>query len=195
MSTATDRFPATAWALFHWARAKGRCTMSDLGKPTRWTFDLDPRATSMSLTSTAERFEPVFATPETVELVVGTFENSANTPPEVVQLLGMSRKLLATCVIHYEFAAVAAEKSLQGLELAVRHRLGAGTGPSFASLIQRLKASGDYTDEEIDMLDTGRIVRNRVFAHPTGAVALPLVMMTDVIRTSHRLIARLFPDS
>jgi hypothetical protein len=153
---------------------------------------LDERATRMSLTSTSRKFDPVFATPETVDLVVHTFDRTTHAPDEVNRLLDMSRKLLATCVIHYEFAAVAAEKSLQALELAVRLRLAAGPRPTFASLIARLKTESDLTDEVMDLIDTGRIIRNRVFAHPTDAVALPLVMMTDVIRSSHRLIARLF---
>lgn len=148
----------------------------------------------MSLLPIAESGTPVFATPDAVNELIGTFFRTASIPDDVLELLDMSRKLLATSVIHYEFAAVGAEKSLQALELGVRRHLGVDTRPRFDTLIKKMAASGEFTAEQIDMFDSGRQVRNRVFAHPTGAVAFPLVMMTNIIRTSHVLVALLFSD-
>ena len=62
-------------------------------------------------------------------------------------------------------------------------------------LIKRVKAEAGFTDDDVDALDTGRILRNRVFAHPTGAVAFPLIMCVDGIRTSHKLVGVLFPGA
>src|SRR3546814_8631352 len=54
--------------------------------------------------------------------VISGFARTAATPPDVASLLSLAHKLLRTSVIHYEFAALAAEKSLQALERAVRLR-------------------------------------------------------------------------
>ena len=164
-------------------------------RPTAWTFDLDERTTSMSLVSIVRNGGPIFATPDTVDELIASFEVSETTPEGVTALLDMSRKLLAASVIHHEFAAVAIEKSLQAVELAVRIRLYAGKNATFVQLINRVKVEAGFADDDVDALDTGRILRNRVFAHPTGVVAFPLVMCVDGIRTSHKLVGVLFPSA
>jgi len=160
--------------------------------PTQWSFDLDPVAVRMAFVSPGLGDEPVFATPDAADAVVASFDHSDATPDEVQGLLDVSRKLLRTAIIHYEFAAIAAEKSIQALELAVRTRLGADNKPLFAQLIKRLAAETDLTAEEIDRIDTGRRLRNDLFAHPSRAVAFPLGMATGLMQTSFSLISRLF---
>lgn len=168
--------------------------MTDV-RPTTWTFDLDERTTSMSLVSIERNHGPILGTPDTVGELIASFDVSEATPEGVVTLLDMSRKLLAASVIHYEFAAVGVEKSLQAVELAVRIRLDAGKNATFVQLINRVKVEAGFADDDVEALITGRILRNRVFAHPTGAVAFPLVMCVDGIRTSHKLVGVLFPSA
>lgn len=168
--------------------------MPEFSPPTTWTFELDPLAPRMSLVQTMGPEDVILATPDTVDQVVATFDHSEATPEEVAGLLEVSRKLLRTSVVHYEFAAIAVEKSIQALELAVRNRLGANESETFANLIKRLPSKTTLSAGDIDLVDTGRKLRNNLFAHPKTAVAFPLVMAVGLMETSHRLIAALYSD-
>jgi hypothetical protein len=161
--------------------------------PTNWIFALDERATHMSLISTADDASPTFATPKTVDQVVASFLCTRATPPDVVALLDLAHKLLRTSVVHYEFAALAAEKSLQALERALRLRLDASGRVRFKKLIDRAAKEGLVSGEDLDLMDTGRELRN-FLAHPATSAAIPLILVTGMVKNSHRLIAVLFPD-
>ncbi len=161
--------------------------------PTSWTFELDERTTHMSLVSAEDFAGLVFATPASVDEVISGCARTAATPPDVASLLSLAHKLLRTSVVHYEFAALAAEKSLQALERAVRLRLGVGGRPPFKRLVEILGEQVALSDEDKELLDAGRQLRN-FFAHPATAPALPLVMVIGVLATSYRLVAVLFPD-
>lgn len=162
--------------------------------PTAWTFDLDSRATHMSVVTTSQDRAPVFATPDAIAQLTGLFPRSSGVPEEVEALLDISRKLLQTAPVHYEFAAIGVEKSLQALELAVRTRLGASHRPTFAKLLESLAEQGLVSESDLDMINTGRELRNRIFAHPTNAVAVPMVLAMGLAERSHGLIALLFPE-
>lgn len=161
--------------------------------PTSWTFDLDARTTHMSLVPAEESAGLVFATPDGVDEVLVGFARTAATPPDVASLLNLAHKLLRTSVIHYEFAALAAEKSLQALERAVRLRLGVEGRPNFKRLVEILGERMALSDEDKELLEAGRQLRN-FFAHPETAPALPLVAVVGMLATSYRLVAVLFPD-
>lgn len=161
--------------------------------PTSWTFDLDERTTHMSLVAAEDFAGLVFATPASVDEVVSGFARTAATPPEVTSLLSLAHKLLRTSVIHYEFAALAAANSLQALERAVRLRLGVEGRPPFRQLVEILGEQVALSDEDTEVLDAGRQLRN-FFAHPATAPALPLVVVVGMLATSYRLVAVLFPD-
>lgn len=161
--------------------------------PTTWTFELDQRSTHMSLVSAEDFTGLIFATPETVDEIVATFDRTETTPEDVAGLLDLAHKLLRTSVVHYEFAALAVEKSLQALERAARIRLDIAERVPFKQLIDRLATEAGLSDEDKDLLDTGRQIRN-FFAHPRTAPAFPLVMVTSMLRTSFQMIATLFPD-
>jgi hypothetical protein len=147
----------------------------------------------MSLTSTGDGAGPTLATPETVDQTVASFPRTQATPPDVVALLDLAHKLLRTSVVHYEFAAVAVEKSLQALERALRLRLDVSDRVRFKDLIDRAAKGGFTSSEDLDLMDAGRELRN-FFAHPATSAALPMVMVTGMVKNSHRLIAVLFPD-
>lgn len=139
--------------------------------PETWTFALDQRSTHMSLTTTTETEGPVLATPDAVDAVVAGFAHTEATPPEVRSLLDVSCMLLRMCVVHYEFAAIAVEKSLQALERALRIHLAAGDKIPFAALVKRLPARGEISEADVELIDAGRELRNRLFAHPAGDCA------------------------
>lgn len=162
--------------------------------PTSWTFELDQRSTHMSLVSADDFAGLVFATPDTVDEVVATFLRSEATPEDVAGLLDVAHNLLRTSLVHYEFAALAVEKSLQALERAARLRLRIDDRVPFKQLVDRLEKEVALSAEDQDLLDTGRQLRN-FFAHPATAPAMPLAVVTGMLQTSFRLIAALFPDS
>ena len=161
--------------------------------PTSWTFELDDRTVRMSLVSSDDFGGVVFATPDVVDDVVSLFIRTEATPPDVASLLDLAHRLLRTSVVHYEFAALAAEKSLQAVERAMRLRLGIAKRTPFKRLIDLLGQEVALSDEYKQLLDAGRQMRN-FFAHPATAPALPLVVVTGMLATSYRLIAFLFPD-
>ena len=161
--------------------------------PTFWTFELDERTTHMSLVPTSESSRPIFATPDTVDEVIASFGRTSATPAEVAGMLDLAHNLLRTSVVHYEFAALAAEKSFQALERSLRLRLGTDGRPTFGKLIDLGVERGLLSKDEAELMDFGRRLRN-FFAHPSTAPALPLVTVTGMLRTSHRLIGSLFPD-
>jgi hypothetical protein len=167
--------------------------VTEVPYPTSWTFELDQRATHMSLISADDFADLVFATPDSVDEVVSTIVRTRATPADVADILSLAHKLLRTSVVHYEFAALAVEKSLQALERALRLRLGIDRGLTFEKLIDRAADQGLLSGEDEELMDAGRQLRN-VFAHPATAPALPLVMVTSMLQTSYRLIGVLFPD-
>jgi hypothetical protein len=161
--------------------------------PTFWTFELDERTTHMSLVSTSESSGPIFATPDTVDEVIACLVRTRATPADVAGLLDLAHKLMRTSVVHYEFAGLAAEKSLQALERALRLRLSAGDKPTFKKLIDLAVAQSLLSRGDAELMNDGRGLRN-FLAHPSTAPALPLVTATGILRTSFRLIGSLFPD-
>lgn len=107
--------------------------------PTAWTFELDRRSTHSSIVATGDESVPVFMTPETVSAHSQTFPRTTSTPADVAALLRLSVDLLEASVIHYEFAALAMEKSLQAVEAALRRRFAAGKNTTFSELIARFQ--------------------------------------------------------
>ena len=101
--------------------------------------------------------------------------------------------LLEASVIHYEFAALAMEKSLQAVEAALRRRFAAGKNTTFSELIARFQRETDPGPDVVEMLTFARELRNMI-AHPTTAPALPIVITVSSIRRSHDLVAEIFPE-
>jgi hypothetical protein len=163
-------------------------------KPTSWTFPLDERATHMSLIEMKETIDPIFATPDSIRELITSFPLSSKAPLDVGELLGISDKLLETCVIHYEFVAIAVEKSFQAQELAMRIYLKTGKSVMLKELIKRLGDRGIFYKEEIELFDHGRRLRNS-FAHPKNAVTYSLIMAITTIRTIRMFVSQLFPET
>jgi hypothetical protein len=159
--------------------------------PTHWTFQLDHRTTVSSIFPTEPDFPSVAALPANLEAFASPLPRTASTPKEVGGLLTLSRTLMVTSSIHYEYGALAIEKSFYALELACKIRLGSNAY-NFADTIGRLENAGTFSPDQHDMLTTARKIRN-LFAHPKDVPALPIVFCAGSLNTSHLLVAALFP--
>jgi hypothetical protein len=162
--------------------------------PTTWTFALDGRSTRSSIIAADDHSPPIFMTPDAVSAHVKTFARTMSTPKDVAALLQLSVALLETSVIHYEFAALALEKSLQAIEAALRYRFAAGKNTTFSKLIRRFQRETDPEPEVVEMLTFARELRNMA-AHPVTAPALPIVVTVSSIHRSHDLVAKIYPDT
>ncbi|PJJ55513.1 hypothetical protein [Compostimonas suwonensis] len=161
--------------------------------PTAWTFALDKRSTHSSIVVTGNESGPIFMTPETVSVHAQTFPRTTSTPANVAALLQLSVDLLETSVIHYEFAALAMEKSLQAVEAALRHRFTAGKNTTYSQLIARFQRETDPESDVVETLTFARELRNMA-AHPVTAPAFPIVVTVSSVRRSHDLVAEIFPE-
>ncbi|MEW1821472.1 hypothetical protein AB0323_11870 [Arthrobacter sp. NPDC080031] len=160
-------------------------------------FKLDPLTARMSIVSTSDTQPPIYATAESLSAAVSEFPTSNTVPVEVAGLLSVASKLLVASVLQYEFAAVAMEKALQGVELAVRIRLDSTSARvKLFGLIDKLLDLPGFAQADIDRLHDMRKMRN-IFAHPKEAAALPLVMCVGWVRFCSEVIVEIFdqPDS
>jgi hypothetical protein len=142
---------------------------------------------------TGEHGQPL---PMTAEVLRGRTEKwprSPHTPDGVAAHLARARQLFTDGYYTYENFTDAATRSLQAVEAALRVRLDAGPRPSFAQLIDKARNNGLIDDRAHDILNTGRILRNREIHATTTAVLNP-AMAAGIIATSHTLIADLFGD-
>lgn len=162
--------------------------------PTTWTFALDERSTHSSIIATSDQTPPIFMTPETVSAQAATFPRTESTPTDVAALLQLSVNLLETSVVHYEFAAIALEKSLQAVEAALRHRFTAGKNSTFSALIRRFERETHPEPEVVEMMTFARELRNMA-AHPMAAQVFPVVVTVSSVRRSHDLVAEIFPQA
>ncbi len=145
----------------------------------------------MSIVSTSETQPPVYATAESLRAAVSDFPTSRNVPAEVAGLLSVARKLLVASVVEYEFAAIAMEKALQGVELAVRVRSSSMSARvKLYELIESLRELPGFSIAYIERLHDLRKMRNS-FAHPAAA-ALPLVICVGWVRFCSEVVVEIF---
>ncbi len=159
--------------------------------PVYWTVRLDALTARMSIVPTSDEQPPIFATPDSLSAITEGFASSPKVPAEIADLLCVARKLLVASSIHYGFAALSMEKSLQALELAVRMHFCAGTGPSFRSLIERFKDDPAMSGFDVQRLHDMRRFRN-MFAHPQGPIVFPLVTAVGWVRLCSEVVVGIF---
>ncbi len=155
------------------------------------TFKLDALTSRMSIVPTSDEQPPIFATPNSLSAITEGFPSSPRVPADIARLLTVARDLLVTSSIHYEFAAIAVEKSLHAVELAVRTYLNVGSGPAFNKLIDRLVDHPDFSIEDGQRLHDLRRIRN-MFAHPHGAIVFPLVTAVGWVRLCSEIVVGMF---
>jgi len=156
----------------------------------RWTYDLDPRTVRSSVIYTSELERPLYATPATLREVVASFPRPDAAPDGVAALLRVAGHLLTCSPVHYEFAAIAVEKSFQAVETALRHRL--SKKGSFKELIDLyLNETGGGTELK-EQLRLIRDLRNDA-AHPQAPGAWPIITTINMLRVAHEIIASMFP--
>ena len=156
----------------------------------------DRQADSRSLNFAGDIDEQGRPLPMSVEVLRARTEKwplSPHTPDGVAAQLGRARQMFIDGYYTYENFIDAATRSLQAVEAALRVRLEAGSKISFAQLIDQAKEKGLIDDSGHDILDTGRILRNRQIHATTTAVFNPAIA-AGIISTSHGLVAELFED-
>lgn len=114
---------------------------------------------------------------------------SAHEPADLTGMLKVVGHLFELSVVHYELAAVASEKAFQALERAVRIKLRAAEKTRYKALIDSLGDRLALPREQIDMIDTGRQLRNLRVGHPKNSGEITLIMAAGHIERSFELIA------
>lgn len=155
-------------------------------------FKLDPLTARMSIVPTGDTQRPVYATSESLAAAVSEFPSSPSVPAEVAGLLALASRLLVASVIEYQFAAIAMEKALQGVELAIRTRLNSiHARVKLFNLIDKLADLPGLSHVDVEQLHAMRRMRNN-FAHPTQAAALPMVTCVLWVRFCSEVVVELF---
>ncbi|ARC55488.1 hypothetical protein AS850_00165 [Frondihabitans sp. 762G35] len=85
-------------------------------------------------------------------------------------------------VIHYEFAALAVEKALQALELAMRFKVDQSPTAGMSRLIESLRKGYSLRPELDEFLRDMLRLRNKWVGHPRGAVTYPMVSAVSFLR-------------
>jgi hypothetical protein len=116
---------------------------------------------------------------------------TSTTPEGPATLLTTARAMFALSFYCYEQLVVAASHSLFGVEVALKLRLDRADG--FRSLIEGALADGLITAEVADIVDTGRIIRNR-FVHEGKQPTWTFGVADRVIGASYRLVRELYPE-
>ncbi|MET8142129.1 DUF4145 domain-containing protein [Sphaerisporangium sp. NPDC005288] len=102
-------------------------------------------------------------------------------PSAAASVMTTARELIRHSYFRYEFASVAVAVSIIALEAALTDRYG---NKKLVSLIDQAASDGLITEEQRDLLHTGRDIRNR-FAHgKTTHSALPPTTAVRMVQTS-----------
>ena len=143
-----------------------------------WTVPLDNRSLWGS-------------TPEQLDVEIAQFPVTAATPARPAELLRVARRLLLFTMAEYSFGVVAALTGIQAVEVALRIRLDRPR-LRFELLIDMAATDGLLNAEARDVLHAGRKLRN-LYAHPNDSTILSIPMVVGQVRTSHLLMAELYP--
>jgi len=124
---------------------------------------------------------------------IAQFPITAATPARPAELLlRVARRLLLFTMAEYSFGVVAALTAIQALEVALRIRL-ARPRLRLELLIDMAAATdGLLTTEAVEVLHAGRKLSN-LYAHPNDTTILSIPMVVGQVRTSHLLMAELYP--
>ena len=114
------------------------------------------------------------------------------TPHGVADLLRTSRDLYVASFYAYEFVTVGVLWSLHAVEAALRLKLKGSEHDSLRQLVHDAHERGLLDDAAAEVLDAGRQLRNG-FSHPERQEAWTYGMAGQTIRTSHAIVALLFP--
>jgi hypothetical protein len=114
------------------------------------------------------------------------------TPEGPAMLLRLSREMFAHAFFVYEFAAASCAWSLFGVEAALKLRL--QKNASLKELIELAEERGLIRPGSGEIVDAGRKIRNR-FVHEGKQPAWTFGMADRALRSSHIIVAELFPDA
>ncbi|MBL7488394.1 hypothetical protein I6A60_07190 [Frankia sp. AgB1.9] len=120
-----------------------------------------------------------------------TWPVTVATPAGPASLLKLSREQFALAFYAYELAASAVAWSIFAVEAALKLRL--EKTASLHGLIRTAMQEGLIEPDTADVLDAGRQLRNKL-VHGGHQPAMTFAMSDGALRTSHLVVAELFPD-
>ncbi|MGO4258148.1 hypothetical protein [Marmoricola sp. RAF53] len=132
---------------------------------------------------------PVPLSPAILRTTTEDWPRASSTPAGVEGLLKTSRDLFVCSYFAYEFLTVAVLVSLQAVEAALRSSL--GSDQRLATLSKRARAEGLVTQEQFEVLEAGRQLRNE-FSHPAEPTVWTFGMAGPCIEVAHLVVADIF---
>lgn len=134
-------------------------------------------------------------TPENLARHVARYERTKNTPPEVASLLGEARRTFVGGALCYDNFASSVLKALQGAELALR--IAMGRSPTRSTLGQLLRGpdvESVLSPEHLGWFREFALHFRNLLAHPDQSIAMAPGMAESFVRSSHDVVAVMFPD-
>lgn len=134
-------------------------------------------------------------TSETLARHTASFVRTVSTPAPVAELLSEARRTFVGAAACYDNFASSAFKSLQAAELALRLRV-----PDFPSrstlgqLVYNSAVERILTPELLEWYRGFALHFRNELAHPNTSVAMTPGMAEPFVRTSHDVVAKLYPD-
>lgn len=147
-----------------------------------YSIEIDPRSRGFAS-----------ARPESLSGAASSWPTTGMTPKHVGEQLRVAREMFVHAAFLYDLFTVAAAWCLLALEPALRDRLSAGRNVKFRDLIVRAQDAGHLTNEEAARLRAGLKLRH-VFAHPERWSVYSPGMSEMLLKATHDVVARLFPD-
>jgi len=154
-----------------------------------------------------EEGSPRLITQAMLQDVMAGWPVTTETPGNVRNLLRKSRIAALCGLVGRELLADGVLSSLHAVEAAIRQQIIAsgesvlnaqGRPLSWNDLFQRAVSLGllerEPDRDNRDLIDYGRELRNRL-SHPSDVMYLPYGAALQLIETSHRMVARLFPPA
>lgn len=169
------------------------------------SFEPDPRTALMCVLGADGQPRPIDI--GSLEAVTESWPTSEVTPIGPAAMLKLARDTVVTSLVVYEQLNVAVFWSLLAVEAAIRAKL-TGAGHATANIKGKPMGWADLFNRAVsyglipvgsdgapsDIWDAGRQLRNR-FAHPEQMSVFSYGMALPMVRTSHVLVAELFPSS
>jgi hypothetical protein len=132
-------------------------------------------------------------TREDLARVTASWPITANTPPDVAELLAESRRLFVGGAISYDNFAASSLKALQAADLALKHCLGFDSTDkrTMGQLISHERSHPVLDPETREWYSEFALHFRNELSHPERSVAFSPGLAEPVLRTCHERVAGL----
>jgi hypothetical protein len=137
--------------------------------------------------------QPLSMTYRRLRAVVDDWHITASTPEGPARLLKAAADMFALGFYSYELVACSNSWSIFAVEAALKLRLNAEQKTPFGVLIKKAMKEHLVSEYLADILETGRRLRND-FVHEGIQPAWTFGMASNVLRSSFKIVAELYPD-